>query len=275
MTPRFPVMVLLLLSASLLPAQALKVSYVPTPAAPRPPAAAAAAAPASIPARLIQASLSYRGVPYVHAGDSREGMDCSGLVYRVFFDTIGVSLPRGVDGLYRSTEPAQYPLHLGDLVFFDTTEQQPPRSPTHVGVYIGAGRIVHAASEGSKTGVIVSALDDPYYRDRFIGARRVVPWREPVLDLALTEETSVIAQVEPFASHEDVTIRIFNEMTGGGPVSFSLLKDGKEVLSRWIVPGAQKPAEVSFQTAVGGWSIRIGRIFKGRTLSDVAFTVVE
>jgi hypothetical protein len=270
MTVRFPATMLLLLSASLLPAQALKVSYVPAPASPRP-----AAAPASVPARVIQASLSYLGVPYVHAGDSRAGMDCSGLVYRVFFDTIGASLPRGVDGLFRATEPAQYPLHLGDLVFFDTTDQQPPKTPTHVGVYIGAGRIVHAASEGSRTGVIVSALDDPYYRDRFIGARRVVPWREPVLDLALTEETSVIAQVEPFASHEEVTIRVFNEMTGGGPVSFSLLKDGKEVLSRWIVPGAQKPAEVSFQTAVGGWSIRIGRIFKGRTLSDVAFTVVE
>jgi len=275
MTTRLHLAVLLLLSAALLPAQALKVSYVPAPASPRPPAAAAAAAPPSVPARVIRASLSYLGVPYVHAGDSRAGMDCSGLVYRVFFDTIGVGLPRGVEGLFRTTETAQYPLHLGDLVFFDTTDQQPPKTPTHVGVYIGAGRIVHAASEGSKTGVIVSSIDDAYYRDRFIGARRVVPWREPVLDLALTEETSVTDQVEPFPSHQEVTVRVFNEMSGGGPVSFILLKDGKEVLSRWIVPGAQKPAEVSFQATVGGWSIRIGRIFKGRTLSDVAFSVVE
>ena len=117
-------------------------------------------------------------------------------------------------------------------------------------MYIGAGRIVHAASEGSKTGVIVSLLDDPYYRDRFIGARRVVPWREPVLDLTLTdEETSTIAQVGAVRLPPGSHLRVFNEMTGGGPVSFSLLKDGKEVLSRWIVPGAQKPAEVSFQTA--------------------------
>jgi hypothetical protein len=196
-------------------------------------------------------------------------------VFRVFYDTMGASLPRGVEGLFRATEPTEFPLHLGDLVFFDTTEQQQPKTPTHVGVYIGKGRIVHAASEGSRTGVIVSALNDPYYRDRFIGARRVMPWREPVLDLAVKEEKTDIAQVEPFPSHRDVTIRVFNDMSGGGPVSFSLMKDGKEVLSRWIVPGTAKPAEVSFETAIGDWSIRITRIFKGRTLSDVAFTVVE
>jgi probable lipoprotein NlpC len=223
----------------------------------------------------MHATMSYLGVPYMHAGDSREGMDCSGLVYRVFFDTIGAALPRGVEGLYRATEAAEYPLHLGDLLFFDTTEDLPPKAPTHVGVYIGDGRVVHAASEGSRTGVIVSALNDPYYRDRFLGARRVLPWRDPVLDLTLTDEKSSITQVDPFPSHQDVTIRVFNDMTGGGPVSFSLVKDGREVLSRWIAASTLKPAEVAFQTGVGQWSIRITRIFKGRTLSDVAFSVVE
>jgi len=264
------ILALFLCSAMLLPAQALKASFVPTLAFSRPPAAAA-----SLPARVIQAALSYLGVPYVHAGDSREGMDCSGLVYRVVFDTIGASLPRGVEALYHETKPKEYPLHLGDLLFFDTTEQLPPKIPTHVGLYIGEGRIVHAASEGPRTGVIISALNDPYYRDRFIGARRVLPWRDPVLDLNLTDENSSIAEAEPFASHQEVSIRVFNDMTGGGPVSFSLVRDGREVLSRWIVPGTRKPAEVSFQTGIGRWSIRIARIFKGRTLSDVAFTVVE
>jgi hypothetical protein len=270
MTSRFPVIVLCLLSTALLPGQALKTAFVSTRVSARP-----AAASVSVPARIIRAAMSYLGVPYVHAGDSREGMDCSGFVYRVFFDTIGAALPRGVDGLYRATEKAGYPLHLGDLLFFDTSEELPPKAPTHVGVYVGSGRIVHAASEGSRTGVIVSALDDPYYRDRFLGARRVVPWREPVLDLALTDEKTSIAQVEPFPSRQAVTIRVFNDMSGGGPVSFSLMKDGREVLSRWITASALKPAEVDFQTGVGQWSVRITRIFKGRTLSDVSFEVVE
>jgi hypothetical protein len=123
--------------------------------------------------------------------------------------------------------------------------------------------------------VIVSALSDPYYGDRFVGARRVLPWRDSVLDLTVTDEKASIIEVEPFASQEDVTIRVFNAMRGGGPVSFSLMKDGREVISRWIVPGSPKPAELSFQAGIGRWSIRITRIFKGRTLSDVAFTVVE
>jgi NlpC/P60 family len=254
-----------LLSATAgLPGQAVMVSYQ-----------RAAPVTQSLPVRVVQESLSFLGVPYVHAGDSRAGMDCSGLVYRVFFDTMGASLPRGVGGLFRSTAPVRLPLHIGDLLFFDTTERTLPAVPTHVGVYIGKGKVVHAASEGSKTGVIVSSISDPYYRDRFLGARRVLPWREPVLDMTLTDTTSSITEVEPFAFEGDLTLRVFNGMTGGGPVSLTLLKDGRPVLSRWITAGAQKPAEVSFSSGIGRWAVRVTRIFKGRTLSDVAFSVVE
>ena len=158
-------------STAVLPGQALKVSYQkPAPVM------------MSLPAKVVRDSLSFLGVPYVHAGDSRTGMDCSGLVYRVFFETMGVRLPRGVEGLYRTSAPAPSPLHIGDLLFFDTTDRIRPSMPAHVGVYVGQGRMVHAASDGPKTGVIVSSMTDPYYRDRFIGARRVVPWREPLPD---------------------------------------------------------------------------------------------
>jgi probable lipoprotein NlpC len=262
---RLSILGLLLVSTAHLPGQALKVSFLQNAAPPV----------ASLPARVVQESTSFLGVPYVRAGDSRAGMDCSGFVYRVFFDTLGATLPRGVEGLYRTTRTARMPLHIGDLLFFDTTDSAPPSVPTHVGVYIGQGRFVHAASEGTKTGVIVSTLGDRYYHDRFAGARRVLAWRDPVLDLTITDVTSRIIEVEPFASQEEVTLRVFNGMTGGGPVSLSLLKDGQQVLSRWITAGAQKPAELSFAIGVGEWSVRIARIFKGRTLSDVAFSVVE
>ena len=248
------------------PAQAVKAAWF-TPAA--------AASPASAPARLVAAALSYLGVPYVHAGDSRAGMDCSGLVYRVFFDTLGTSLSRGVEGLFHSGPPVGEPLHVGDLLFFDTGEKLPPSVPTHVGIYIGGGRLVHAASEGSRTGVIVSVLSDPYYRDRFLGARRLLPWRAPVLPVVLTDDKESSTEREPFASGETVTIQVYNRMSGGGPVSLSLLKDGREVLSRWVVPGGRAPAEVSFPADPGSWSVHIARIFKGRELSDVAFSVVE
>ncbi len=256
----------LLLACAALPAQAIKASWV------RP---AAVASPVSIPSRIVTAALSYLGVPYVHAGDSRDGMDCSGFVYRVFFDTMGANLSRGVEGLYRGTPVASEPLHIGDLLFFDTTEKMPPSVPTHVGIYLGGGRVVHAASEGSHTGVIVSSLSDPYYRDRLIGARRVLPWREPVLTVTLTDQASVDNEVEPFPSGEEVTIQVVNRMSGGGPVSFSLLKDGRPVVSRWIAPGGLSPARVEFAADEGRWSVRVARIFKGRLLSDVSFSVVE
>jgi len=259
---------LLLSCAVLLPAQAVKASFVVKPAR--------APSSVSVPSRVIASAVSYLGVPYVSAGDSRQGMDCSGLVYRVFFDSIGSALSRSVEALYRGTQPAAYPLHVGDLLFFDTTEKGARSVPTHVGIYIGNGRIVHAASEGPKRGVIVSQVDDPYYRDRLIGVRRPLPWRDPVLDMTLTDAAVSAAEAEPFPSRETVTIRFFNDMNGGGPVSLSLRQDGREVLSRWITPGGLgKPAEVTFMTGVGRWTIHVSRIFKGRTLADMAFTVVE
>jgi hypothetical protein len=270
---RLCILNLLLFSAAVLSGQALHASFMKK--QPLLPHGTQQSAAKSLPARLVQAALSYLGVPYLHAGDSRSGMDCSGLVHRVFLDTTGVNLPRGVETLYRAAESTRFPLHIGDLLVFDTTEHMPPSAPTHVGVSIGQGRVVHAASEGSKTGVIVSVMDDPYYHDRFIGARRVLSWRVPVLDLTLTDVTSTLAEAEPFASREEVTLRVFNGMSGGGPVSLSLVKDGRQVLSRWIVPGAQKPAEISFEAGVGQWSVLITRIFKGRTLSNLAFSVVE
>jgi cell wall-associated NlpC family hydrolase len=258
---------LLLAAAAALPAQAVKAAYV-KPASVR--------ATESIPARVISSALSYLGVPYVSAGDSRQGMDCSGFVYRVFSESVGSALSRSVVALYRDTQRGATPFHIGDLLFFDTTGNLPPSVPTHVGIYIGDGRIVHAASDGPRTGVIVSRAEDAYYRDRLIGVRRALPWRPPVLELTLTEEGVKDVEREPFPSHQVVTLRVYTDMSGGGPVNLSLRRDGKEVLSRWISPGGPgRPAEVTFETSVGAWAVQIARIFKGRTLADVRFSVVE
>jgi hypothetical protein len=229
----------------------------------------------AVPLDLVGAAEGYLGVPYVHGGDSRLGVDCSGLIYRVFHDILGMDLPRGVDGLFRTGRRATAPLHVGDLVFFDTNENATISTPTHVGVYAGGGRFVHAASEGSHTGVIVSALDAAYYRDRFLGARRVFPWRPPVMPITVTDDHRVLAESSPFASREPLSIEIYNGMTGGGPLDFAVLKDGRPVITQRIVPGAQKPAEISLVPDVGTWTVRVSRIFKGRELSNLTFVVEE
>ncbi len=117
--------------------------------------------------RLVEEALSYVGSYYRYAGTSREGgFDCSGLVYRVYLDIIGVRFPRMVPDMYNTGQPiAKSELLPGDLVFFNTLGYV-----SHVGMYIGNGKFVHAENE--KTGVIVTSLSRNYYVRTYVGARR-------------------------------------------------------------------------------------------------------
>lgn len=116
-------------------------------------------------------ALSLVGSPYRLGGTSPEtGVDCSGFVGHVFRQAAGVVLPRGSRAISEVSEPlAQADLRPGDLVFFNTLH----RAFSHVGIYLGDDRFVHASS--SRTGsVMVSNLNNRYWRERFDGARRVV-----------------------------------------------------------------------------------------------------
>lgn len=116
-------------------------------------------------------AVSLVGSPYRLGGISPEtGLDCSGFVGHVFRQTLGVQLPRdslSISEASLTLDPAD--IQPGDLVFFNTLN----RAFSHVGIYLGDNRFVHAAS--SRTGsVVVSNLHDRYWRERFDGARRVV-----------------------------------------------------------------------------------------------------
>ncbi|HWR76916.1 MAG TPA: NlpC/P60 family protein [Thiobacillus sp.] len=116
-------------------------------------------------------AVSLVGSPYRLGGTSPEtGLDCSGFVGHVFKQTTGILLPRGSRAISEAAQPlAQAELQPGDLVFFNTLN----RAFSHVGIYLGDDRFVHAAS--SRTGVVmVSNLGDRYWRERFDGGRRVI-----------------------------------------------------------------------------------------------------
>ncbi len=229
----------------------------------------------SLPASLVGFSARLAGTPYVVGGDSVQGVDCSGLISLVYRKTAGIALPGSVGALFGLGTRASFPLHLGDLLFFDTASVSVPSRPTHVGIYIGQGRVVHAASEGPRTGVIVSSLSESYYQQRFLTARRVFPWPKPTLDMVLTDSHPSVMAGLSYPSHVPLQIAVFNRMTGGGPMDLSVTRDDRAILSRRIAPTSGKPVLLDLTPDVGRWTVTVSRILKGRALGSLTFQVDE
>lgn len=129
----------------------------------------APADPAAANAVTIRA-IGLVGTPYRYGGNTPEGgFDCSGLVNYVFRDMLDVRLPRTTRDLFAWQGPRIKPekLAAGDLVFFGSRG-----GVTHVGIYVGEGRFVHAPSSGGT--VRLDHLDGHYWRDHYSGSRRVL-----------------------------------------------------------------------------------------------------
>jgi cell wall-associated NlpC family hydrolase len=123
---------------------------------------------AEIAATAAQNALAMRGKPYRYGGYSPQGFDCSGLVH-YSYARAGGQLPRNTNGLWsRSRTISMSDLRPGDLLFFD----QEGKKNSHVGIYLGNRRFVHAPSSGKQ--VSTASLSDPYWRDHLSGLRRPV-----------------------------------------------------------------------------------------------------
>lgn len=121
-------------------------------------------------AKSLSYALSLIGSPYKMGGkDPKKGIDCSGFVSHVYDRMAGIDLPHNALQMSRQgIEVDDAALKPGDLVFFNTR-----RKPfSHVGIYVGEGEFVHAASGRSRK-VTVSRLDEHYWATRYNGARRV------------------------------------------------------------------------------------------------------
>ena len=130
---------------------------------------------------MVLTAMNFLGVRYKRGGNSADsGFDCSGFTRQVFETSLGLVLPRRVD------EQAKAPgllaikraeLQPGDLVFFNTLR----RTFSHVGIYIGDGKFIHAPKPGGE--VRVEDMRFVYWAKRFTGARRA----EPVAEQAAAE----------------------------------------------------------------------------------------
>jgi hypothetical protein len=120
-------------------------------------------------ARLIlDLALRYKGVPYRWGGANRGGVDCSGLIIRAAADGGKPGLPHSAAELWKiGTRIAKKDLQPGDLVFFKNTYK---RGISHVGIFVGGTRFLHASSRKGK--VTTGNLADPYFVRHWAGARR-------------------------------------------------------------------------------------------------------
>jgi cell wall-associated NlpC family hydrolase len=118
---------------------------------------------------MLGQAMTLLGVPYKKGGNSAEsGFDCSGFVRHIYETSIGRLLPRRAEEQAVATEKIdRNELNPGDLVFFNTMR----RTFSHVGIYIGDGKFIHAPSAGKA--VRVDDLRAAYWTKRFTGARRV------------------------------------------------------------------------------------------------------
>ena len=116
---------------------------------------------------LLAQAKNYIGTPYVFGGYSPEGFDCSGLIYYIL-DKTGYACPRTAADQYGiGHSVSRDKLAPGDLVFFANTYAS---GISHVGVYAGSGKFIHAPGEGSS--VCYSSLSG-YWSDHYYGARRI------------------------------------------------------------------------------------------------------
>ncbi len=118
---------------------------------------------------LVVNAMGFLGVPYRRGGNSAEtGFDCSGFVRAIYEQTVGLILPRRAEQQAAATQNIdKNELQPGDLVFFNTMK----RAFSHVGIYVGEGKFIHAPKPGAE--IRVESMGVAYWARRFDGARRV------------------------------------------------------------------------------------------------------
>jgi hypothetical protein len=259
------------------------------------PAASGAAPPATsgglmavdtvqLPERIVRTAYGFLGAAYARggtggtAGADDGGFDCSGLVYRTFRDAAGLELPRSVSGLRASGRAAEAPLHVGDLLFFDTIGGGPNGTADHVGIYAGAGAFVHAVSEGPHRGVAVSSLGEDYYRSRFIGARRLLAWNTPSMEIDVTDAAAGRPNLSELStrmpSGSPLRLLVTCNRAGGRFVALTAFRDGVEAFRKRLKAGPAAPGTAILVPGPGEWLVTVD-LPGEQELAAVRFTAGE
>ena len=123
--------------------------------------------PNAVEQALLVEYRKWQGTPYRLGGFNLDGVDCSAFVMNVYKDAFGIQIPRVTsDQMTFGERVNPRRLRIGDLVFFQTG-----RRTLHVGILLRDGRFMHASTS---SGVMISHLSEPYWRERFLRVQRVL-----------------------------------------------------------------------------------------------------
>lgn len=121
--------------------------------------------------KLVSESSTYLGIPYLWGGTTRKGLDCSAFVKNVY-SSIGIVLPRvSRDQAKVGRSVSLAAVRKGDLIFFETDPKRPD-TVSHVGMYLGNGKMIHASSSSDK--VVIVPLNQGYFMSKMVAIKRIV-----------------------------------------------------------------------------------------------------
>jgi peptidoglycan endopeptidase LytE len=117
------------------------------------------------PERVVTEAKKLVGTPYKWGGTTPKGFDCSGFVYYTY-KKVGKTLPRSSAQMFQKGKTVhKSKLRPGDLVFFSTYK----KGASHVAIYIGNNKMIHATSKGVK----IDSLNSSYWKPKYVGAKRL------------------------------------------------------------------------------------------------------
>ena len=137
---------------------------------------------------LLQTVIDWIGTPYSYGANSRRGTDCSGFVTQVYKKVYGITLVHSSRSMFSAAQRvARREMKAGDLVFF----RHGRGAIYHVGIYLKDGKFAHSATNG---GVMVSSLNEAYYRHNFYAAGRVAGTEMPQPEALLAAVSAQLAE---------------------------------------------------------------------------------